>query len=251
MKKLFNKSFKNDIYINSVLILNNIWYVLFNNDNNLYLLEINIIDNTTKYIKLFSDDKCKYNIENSIFINNNIYIIGDNILIYNLNGELIREINIKAQNLINVKNEPYFLVKNNDEYKFINENDNILLTFKSDTKSKFDDILYIDLYESQIYYSNDNIIFYKYDNSVEYFNIKTKKLTNFGYYYMIINNDKFIYYKNNNKYVHDFYNNDDYILSCDILNELNSEHRRTIFELNNIYYLIHNVKNNELIIYKK
>ena len=130
MKKLFNKSFKNDIYINSVLILNNIWYVLFNNDNNLYLLEINIIDNTTKYIKLFSDDKCKYNIENSIFINNNIYIIGDNILIYNLNGELIREINIKAQNLINVKNEPYFLVKNNDEYKFINENENILLTFK-------------------------------------------------------------------------------------------------------------------------
>ena len=97
MIKQFNFNFIPNVYynINSIKIIDNVLYILYNTIDSLKLLSVNLI---TKHIEdklLFLDINREFNIKNSIIIGNNIYISCDNnILNYSIDCKYLKEFNI-------------------------------------------------------------------------------------------------------------------------------------------------------------
>mgnify|MGYP001031797909 CR=1 FL=1 len=180
MLRIYNEIF-NNINIINYSIYNNMLYIVVY-DNSFRLLCFDLIRRYLVYNKYLTNDYHIY------IYNNNLYYFKDYLCYYKSinNNDLIKS-DEKYKYIINIKNEPHYIVIKNNLYLLIDDKGNVKLTMKptiQDINVNYKDgILYINRIK-QLYCLSyeDNIIFYYLDgkNFIKEFNdIKT--------YYIIFN----------------------------------------------------------------
>jgi len=267
------------IYLNSFKIIDNELYMLYNtvetvyydgvayHHSRLYLMKINLI--TKSRINIYITTEEYEYIRKSKIINDNIYVFKQNyIRVYDLDFNLIKNINICSKFVFMNNNNIYFLTYRESNYwkdliyNICDEYNNIYLKIKFNcSEDKVVDEsnlvkleLIFDIKYIKIFYYNNYVIFL--DNRIIIYNMETREILKYNDIILNLNKYTFIGEINKQKYVIDVIKNESQLLTKYLKGvekyidlDKNIYDFDDIFEINDKYYIIFNYNVNNLSLY--